>query len=61
MKILSISKFSGNEVYYTTGLTLLVKIMLCSKLQGHKTFKVKVFAYKILKCFVLAKPFLIVW
>ena len=45
-KRLSISKFSGNEVYYAI-LILLVKNMLCSKLHCQKTFISKVFSYNI--------------
>ena len=47
MERLSISKISGYEVHYTMSLILLVKIMLCSKLHCQKTFKLKVFSYKI--------------
>jgi hypothetical protein len=34
-------KLSGNEVYYTILLVLLVKIMLCGKLHCQKVFKLK--------------------
>ena len=40
MKCVSIGKISGNEVYCTMFLMLLVKIMLCSKLHS-QIFKIK--------------------
>ena len=45
MKCVSIHKISGNEVYYTIFLILLVKIMLCSKLGRQKSFKLKHISY----------------
>ena len=40
-------KTSGNEVYYTNSLILLIKMMLCGKIHGQKFFKLKLFSYKI--------------
>jgi len=48
MKRLSISMPSGDEVYYTIFKTLLVKIMLCSRLRCQKVLKLKVVSYQIL-------------
>jgi len=39
-------KLSGNEVYYTNALLLLIKNMLCSKLHCQKGFELKLFLYK---------------
>ena len=47
MKCSSISKISGNEVYHTISLILLVKIMLCSELLCHKYFQLKCVSYTI--------------
>jgi len=44
--------FGCNEVCYTNALTLLAKIMLCSKLDCIEVFQCKPFFYKI-----LAEPF----
>ena len=43
----SIKKTSGNEVYYTNALILLINMMLCSKFHCQKFFKLKLFSYKI--------------
>ena len=40
-------KLSGNEVHYTISIMLLVKIMLCSKPNSQKVFKLKHISYKI--------------
>ena len=40
-------KLSGNDVYFTILSILLVKIMLCSKLHRHKSFKLKHISCKI--------------
>ena len=45
-KRVSILKTSGNEVYYTNYLILLIKMMLCSKLHCQKFFKLKIFSHK---------------
>jgi len=41
--------FSGNEVYYTNSLILLVKNMLFSKLHCQKGFNLNPFSYKIFR------------
>jgi hypothetical protein len=41
------SELSSNEVFCTSALLLLIKIMLCSKLQCQKVFELKLFSYKI--------------
>ena len=43
----STSKLSGNEVYHTIFLILLLKIMLCSKLHCQKLFRLKHISYII--------------
>ena len=42
-----ILKTSGNGVYYTNTLILLIKMMLCSKLHCQKFLRLKSFSYKI--------------
>ena len=42
------SNLSGNQVYYTNSLLLLVKNMLCSKLYRQKGFNLNPFSYKML-------------
>jgi len=46
---------SGNEVYYTNSLILLVKNMLCSKLHYQKGFNLNPFSYKIVRSRVIPK------
>ena len=46
-----ILKTSGNEVYYTNSLILLIKMMLYSKLHCQKLSKLKRFSYKIVRMF----------
>ena len=43
-----ILKTSGNEVYYTNSLMILIKMMLCGKLHCQKFLKLKIFSYKII-------------
>jgi hypothetical protein len=38
-------KFSGNEVYYTNALILLIKIILYSKLHDQRGFNLILFSY----------------
>ena len=47
-KSFSISKTSGNEVYYTASSLLVILKNSCSKLHCQKFFKLKSFSYQIL-------------
>ena len=47
MKFVSIQKISGNEVYHTFFLMLLVRIMLCLQFHCHECFQLKPISHKI--------------